>query len=245
MQQELVPSTSGDSPEPFEIRMSNHQINEARQFSIKVFEDSSNLPGLYAGVTRVLEVQFSQGVDYEVSGWLKRSGGSLIFEIMELPPEFKKLSEDLKKFETEFDSGAARAMAALLKEYIQSVREQLPAEDLTVLYGVLNDLNKISRRDDDGMDLKRKQYLAKIARLTFESYSPLSLTPSPTDQSDWIGIFHVHQDGSPPSQADLAVSAEFPLPLIVILAKPDYVQTGFQVRFFLDGDEMARIQPRK
>jgi proteasome lid subunit RPN8/RPN11 len=49
------------------------------------------------------------------------------------------------------------------------------------------------------------------------------------DQPGFVGIFHVHNDGSEPSFADVQESSRIHIPYLVVSATPDYQQSGVKL----------------
>lgn len=50
-----------------------------------------------------------------------------------------------------------------------------------------------------------------------------------------LGLFHVHYNGTPPSEQDLITSDNTRLPMIVISATPSYEQDGFKLYLVIAG----------
>lgn len=50
-----------------------------------------------------------------------------------------------------------------------------------------------------------------------------------------IGLFHVHYNGSPPSEQDLITSEDTKLPMVVISATPNYGHDGFKLYLVIAG----------
>ena len=62
------------------------------------------------------------------------------------------------------------------------------------------------------------------------------------DEPGFVGLFHVHEDGSPPSEFDIDTNKSSEFPIFTISAKQDYLQSGIEIYLIYSGQSKKLYQ---
>ena len=206
----------------------------------RIFIEPSFTGGLSDYITgklyEILEKQFEEGTSAEVGGSIFHRNKSLELQIVK-----SQLFEGLEEMLVQFQDGSLENMKTLVEyahNFIEERRNYLSpnSSDLSML-NILNEtLESELAKPNLVKEKLMRENIAILYRMLIlsDSYSA-SFRELGIEENGFIGIFHVHDDGSPPSVVDIDENIGSNFPILTISAKQDYKQSGVSIYLIYSG----------
>lgn len=223
-----------ENAQEFETQFHGYVSTEILQL---YFSNLQSFPGLRKDIEKCLDAQYDGTWRAEVGGRILSQDDGLIFDIYR-GAEHSELEALLADIDNKPTHQKLRSISDYLNTWLDRYAKDSAAD--IGLYSTLARSVDLAAHLLASADEQEYIALGHLTDLAAGSLSHQYLL-TPEELRSWmkdertLGMFHVHPDGSAPSDTDLDNSRAHKIPFVVISGKEDYRSSGYQIYVYYSG----------
>ncbi len=219
---------------------------DSEGFRAQILETYITKIGLTAPLVQqlegILEKQFQVTHNKEIKGSIFFRDKKLELEVLS-----SSLEEEVEEALLSFSKGDDNKVDLLYDYSLQALQTHTEYHGEKEMLKVVHYFFEVFRNKSPLQRQKfstegRKKWSDLYREIILGNYSDFSLREMKIDEKGFIGLFHVHDEGTPPSPLDLASNQKIEIPSLVIAGTEDYKASGITIYLVAKGDYKVLYQ---